>query len=133
MPSIETILCLPFHRETIAQNFSGIGLRRSYLTLTILSKHGTQANPNTYRVTRNEAEVEETMEDVVKLIDHINYLSLLVEVVFIIFTVVCISLAVFLAIAGTGTVISQISGLWQTSNVTAAVDLSSTRVLLWIQ
>lgn len=38
----------------------------------LIKKHGAQANPNTYRVTHNEAEVEEAVEDVVKLINHIN-------------------------------------------------------------
>lgn len=72
--------------------------------------------------------VEEARKDVVKLINHINYLSLFVEVVFIIFTIVCISLAIFLGIAGIGTVASQISGLEQTSDATATVKLSSTGV-----
>ena len=86
----------------------------------LIQKHGAQSNPDSYRVTSNEDEVEEAMEGVVKSINRMNYLSLFTEIVFIAFVVICISLAVYLAIAGIGTVISQLAGLEQTSNTTAA-------------
>lgn len=86
----------------------------------LVQKHGARSNPDSYRVTSNEDEVEEAMEDVVKSINRMNYLSLFTEIVFIVFVVICISLAVYLAIAGIGTVVSQLAGLEQTSNATAA-------------
>lgn len=93
----------------------------------LIQKYGAQSDPHSYRVTSNEGEVEEAMEEVVKCINIRNYLSIFAEIAFIVFTVVCISLAVFLAIAGIGTVVSQITGLEQPSNATTTVArLSST-------
>lgn len=86
----------------------------------LIQKHGAQSNPNSYRVISNEDGVEIAMDDVVQSINRMNYLSLFAEIVFTVFIVICISLAVYLAIAGIGTVVSQLAGLEQASNATAA-------------
>jgi len=86
----------------------------------LIKKHGAQSNPNSYRITSSKDEVEKAMESVVKSINRMNYLSLLTEFVFIVFVVLSISVAVYLAIAGIGTVVSQLAGLEQTTNATAA-------------
>lgn len=77
----------------------------------LIKKHGSQSNPHSYQITSNKDEVEEAMEDVVKSITRWNYLNIFAEIVFIVFTVGCISLAVYLSIAGIGTAVSQIASL----------------------
>ncbi|KAA9398518.1 hypothetical protein Har1130_03695 [Haloarcula sp. CBA1130] len=98
----------------------------------LIQKHGSQSDPHSYQVTSNEDEVEEAMADVVTSITRRNYLNIFAEIVFIVFTVVCISLAILLAIAGIGTVVSQITGLEQTSNASATV-ISSTGSILGVE
>lgn len=99
----------------------------------LIQKHGSKSDPHSYQVTSNEDEVEEAMEAVVKSINRMNYLNLFAEIVFIVFTVVCISLAVYLAIAGIGTVVSQLTGLEQTTNATATATILSTDSILGVE
>lgn len=91
----------------------------------LIQKHGSQSGPSSYRITGHEEDVEEAMEDIVASITWLNYFNLITELIFIVFVVLCISLAIYLAIAGLDTAISQASGMGPTSNTTGIIGPSS--------
>lgn len=86
----------------------------------LVQKHGAQSNPNSYRIIDNEEEVKDAMENVVKSITYLNCLSLVTEILFIMVVIFCVSLAVYLAIGGIETFVTQLASMEQTPNTTAA-------------
>ena len=73
----------------------------------IMIKYGSGFPPRAYQIEKNEKEVRESMEEVISSINRYNYLSLITEVAFIVVVVLCISVAVYLAIAGIDAIMSQ--------------------------
>lgn len=78
----------------------------------LIQKHGAAVNNEIYRFYDDDySKVKSEMEYTVRGITAQNWLSILLEMVFIIFVVMSLSMAVYIGIAGLDTIASEISNL----------------------
>lgn len=78
----------------------------------LIQEHGSARNNEIYRYTREDgSEIVSAMKSTIRRITIQNWVSLLVEIVFILFVILCLSLALLLGIVGIETAASEVGNV----------------------